>query len=162
MDKHFWTLCPRERLQHAASSDILAAHLGLTETDLAAPSDGPKRILTIEGGGVRGIFSLQILKQMEQVLREITTLGPNLVLADHFHLIVGTSVGAIVATFLSWGWPVGKLCELFETSLDQIFSRARWKEIWSGAFLQGPLRRNSGRPVHEKAMASPRSSAHAG
>jgi predicted acylesterase/phospholipase RssA len=115
------------------------ATLGLTEADLSAPRTGPKRILSIEGGGVRGVFSLQILKQMEQLLRD--HYGRNdLVLADHFHLMAGTSVGALLATFLSWGWSLDRLSALFDVSLGRIFSRANWWKLGGAAFRRGPLR----------------------
>ena len=113
--------------------------LGLTTAHLSAPADGPKRILAIEGGGVRGVFSLQILQRMEDLLRQHVR-RPDLVLADHFHLIAGTSVGAILATFLSWGWPVERLRVLFDETLHRIFSRAAWWKLPGAAFRRGPLR----------------------
>ncbi|MDB6139739.1 MAG: patatin [Verrucomicrobiaceae bacterium] len=113
--------------------------LGLTAAQLSAPMEGPKRILTIEGGGVRGVFTLQILRQMEQELRTHYK-RPEMVLADHFHLVAGTSVGAILATFLSLGWSVDRLSVLFDASLKPIFSRARWWKLGGAAFRRGPLR----------------------
>lgn len=113
--------------------------LGLTEEMLSAPREGPRRILTIEGGGVRGAFSLRILHRMEQELRTHYK-KPDLVLADHFHLIAGTSVGAILATFLSWGWSVDAMEKLFNESLQRIFSRAQWWKLPLSAFRRGPLR----------------------
>ena len=103
------------------------------------PEEIPKRILSLEGGGVRGVFSLQILLRMEQLLRRHYR-RVDLVLADHFHLIAGTSVGAILGTFLSWGWSVADLIVFFEKSLPQIFSRSSWWNLQAAAFRRGPLR----------------------
>lgn len=115
------------------------APLGLTEEMLSAPSSGPKRILSIEGGGVRGVFSLEILFKMEEALR--AEYGKkDLVLADHFHLIAGTSVGAILGTYLSYGWSVGDLRALFAREMPLIFSRAKWWKLSGAAFRRGPLR----------------------
>ena len=68
---------------------------------------GPKRILALEGGGVRGIISLAYLERLEALLRE--RFGPEIVLADYFDLIGGTSGGATIATGLALGMPVAKL-----------------------------------------------------
>jgi predicted acylesterase/phospholipase RssA len=124
--------------------------LGLTPSQLSAPPKGPKRILSIEGGGVRGIFSLQILQRMEQELR-LHYKRPNMVLADHYHLIAGTSVGAILATFLSWGWSVERLSDLFGESLHRIFSRATWWKLPGAAYRRGPLREILQREFAEEA-----------
>jgi len=64
-----------------------------------------KRILTFDGGGIRGVFSLEILLRIETLLREHFK-APNLILADHFDFFAGTSTGAIIAAGLSWGMPV--------------------------------------------------------
>src|SRR5688500_18201864 len=59
-------------------------------------------ILTLDVAGVRGMFTLQILQRMGELLRAKPG-NPQLVLADHFDFIAGTSTGAIIAAFLSWG-----------------------------------------------------------
>jgi uncharacterized protein len=89
-------------------------------------------ILSLDGGGTRGIFSIQILARMEALLRQ--KYGrPDLVLADHFDFIGGTSTGAIIAAVLSWGAPVEILENFY---LDQsrkvfgkktVFNRFRFK-----------------------------------
>jgi uncharacterized protein len=66
------------------------------------PSNTPKKILSLDGGGVRGILTLGILKQIETLAREKTN-NPNLVLGDYYDLIGGTSTGAIRA------WQLAKL-----------------------------------------------------
>jgi patatin-like phospholipase/acyl hydrolase len=68
---------------------------------------GPKRILALDGGGVRGIISLAYLERLEAILRE--RFGPDTVLADYFDLIGGASTGAIIATGLALGLPVKRL-----------------------------------------------------
>jgi patatin-like phospholipase/acyl hydrolase len=90
---------------------------------------GRNRILTLDGGGVRGFFSIEILGRMEQMLRD--HLGkPRLVLADHFDFIAGTSTGAIIATLLSWGEPVEAIRKLYNDRCREIFPKfAPWK-VW--------------------------------
>ena len=52
---------------------------------------GPKRILALDGGGIRGILTVQLLKRMEKLVRERS--GDNsAVLADYFDQSGGTSI----------------------------------------------------------------------
>src|SRR5262245_47831200 len=63
---------------------------------------GPKRILALDGGGIRGALTIGFLKNIEKVLRE-KHAQPGMVLADYFDLIGGTSTGAVIAGALSIG-----------------------------------------------------------
>ena len=65
-------------------------------------SPGPKRLLSIDGGGIRGLISIEILERIETLLREAYG-QPELVLADYFDYVGGTSTGAIIATGISLG-----------------------------------------------------------
>ena len=56
---------------------------------------GPKRILSLDGGGVRGAVSVAFLERIEQILDE--QAGHKVRLGDWFDLIGGTSTGAIIA-----------------------------------------------------------------
>jgi hypothetical protein len=101
-------------------------------------SDGkPKRILALDGGGLRGILSLGILEKIEGLLRERHGAGNDFRLCHYFDLIAGTSTGAIIAAALAQGWSVGELTDkyfslgrrVFERSLlRQIFLRAKYDE----------------------------------
>jgi len=98
---------------------------------------GPKRILALDGGGLRGILSLAILQQVETVLRERHDGDADFRLAHYFDLIAGTSTGAIIAAALAMGrsveWIRGQYMQLgkrvFEKSwLRQGFLRAKYDE----------------------------------
>ena len=81
---------------------------------------GPKRVLALDGGGTRGILTLAILAEIERALRE--RLGkPDLVLADYFDLIGGTSVGSMIATLLALGKDVATVRERFLAWAPRIF-----------------------------------------
>jgi len=84
-----------------------------------------KRILALDGGGIRGVFSLEILLRIEDLLREHFQ-APQLVLADHFDLFAGTSTGAIIATALSWGMPVGEILEMYVRHGKTMFQHVPW------------------------------------
>ncbi len=87
------------------------------------PDPEIKRLLTLDGGGIRGIFSLEILARIEALLREKTG-NPKLVLADHFHYLAGTSTGAIIATCLSWGMSVAEVQDLYMNRAVEMFRLA--------------------------------------
>jgi hypothetical protein len=84
-------------------------------------SPGRKAILTLDGGGVRGIVSIAFLKEMERQLREHTG-KPGLVLADVFHMIAGASVGSMLATMLALGKEVAEIEAAFRDLAPKIFS----------------------------------------
>jgi hypothetical protein len=89
-----------------------------------------KRILSFDGGGIRGMFSLQIAARIEQLFRDETGRS-DLVLSDVYDLFAGTSTGAIIATCLAWGMPVRDVEALYLQHGRAMFAREwiwmRWK-----------------------------------
>jgi hypothetical protein len=84
-----------------------------------------KRILAIDGGGIRGIFALQILSRIEELFRREQN-RPELVLADVFDMFAGTSTGAIIATLLSWGKTAAEIEKLYVNYSAAMFCREKW------------------------------------
>ncbi len=95
--------------------------------DLSTPAaqrlhrPGKKCVLTIDGGGVRGIVALAFLKELETQLRRATA-KPALVLSDVFDLVAGTSVGSMLATMVSLGLDVATMEAHFRDMAPKIFS----------------------------------------
>lgn len=56
------------------------------------------RILSLDGGGIRGIIPATVMEYVEQKLQEISG-NPNARIADYFDMVVGTSTGGILACF---------------------------------------------------------------
>ena len=81
---------------------------------------GPKRILALDGGGIRGILTLQLLRRIETLVRDRTG-NPSAVLSDYFDLIGGTSTGAIIASALALGWNVDRIETLYRELGESIF-----------------------------------------
>jgi hypothetical protein len=84
---------------------------------------GPKRLLSLDGGGIRGVISLQILKRIETLLRA-STGNPRLRLAEWFDFIGGTSTGAIIAACLALGMEAGEIEQFYLRSGAAMFRRA--------------------------------------
>lgn len=88
----------------------------------------PKRILALDGGGVRGILSLAYLERIEALLRARHGGAQDFRLSHYFDLIAGTSTGAIIAACLAKGMAVGDVRKLYEDLAGSVFrgSRFRW------------------------------------
>ncbi len=86
-----------------------------------------KHILSLDGGGIRGVFTLEVLLKIETLLREQQyNNSPDFVLRDHFDFFAGTSTGAIIAALLCWGMPVGEIRDLYTKHGRDIFRPIPW------------------------------------
>ena len=92
-------------------------------TDKIKPN-GPKKILALDGGGIRGMLSVEILAKLEDILRERSGGGKNFVLADYFDFFAGTSTGGIIAACLSWGMKVDKIRNFYLLNGKEMFDKA--------------------------------------
>ena len=81
-----------------------------------------KRLLAIDGGGIRGVLALEILREMEAAVR----LRHGVALHEYFDLIAGTSTGAIIATCLAWGMTVEQVATLYRERAADIFAPNVW------------------------------------
>jgi uncharacterized protein len=84
--------------------------------------NGPKKLLALDGGGIRGLITIEVLAKIEQILREKSG-KPNLVLADYFDYIAGTSTGAVIGTLLSLGRSVGEIKEIYLAFGEMMFDK---------------------------------------
>ncbi|MBM3524279.1 MAG: hypothetical protein FJX57_15095 [Alphaproteobacteria bacterium] len=89
-----------------------------------AVDGGPKRILALDGGGLRGILSLGILEHIERLLAERHQAGKDFRLAHYFDLIAGTSTGAIIAAGLAKGMSVAEVLKLYRTIGGSVFEKS--------------------------------------
>ncbi len=97
------------------------------------PKNGTKRILSLDGGGIRGALTLGYLKKIENIIRE-KEQDDTLLLCDYFDLIGGTSTGSIIAAGLATGMSVDKITELYLDLGGKIFGKKRsWWVPWQTA-----------------------------
>lgn len=91
-------------------------------------SKSPKtfKILSIDGGGIKGLFSAQVLAKFEEVY--------NTNMSDHFDLICGTSTGGIIALAISLKIPMKQICEFYTKYGHDIFNE-KAKKTKHGRFL---------------------------
>ncbi len=84
----------------------------------------PYRLLALDGGGIRGVITLEVLHRVERTLQAELGRDDSFVLADYFDYIGGTSTGAIIATFLSLGWRVADILTFYVDAGAAMFDKA--------------------------------------
>lgn len=87
--------------------------------DQVAKWEGDFRILALDGGGIRGLFSAAVLAFLEQDL--------DVRITDHFDLITGTSTGGIIAIGLGLGMRPSELVEFYTGKGPGIFPASKWR-----------------------------------
>jgi Patatin-like phospholipase len=85
---------------------------------------GPKKLLALDGGGIRGVITLEVLQRIESMLAQQLGAGDTFVLADSFDYIAGTSTGAVIAAGLAKGLSVGQLMDLYVARGAEMFDKA--------------------------------------
>jgi patatin-like phospholipase/acyl hydrolase len=81
-----------------------------------------RKLLALDGGGIRGLISIEILAAIEDQLRG--QRGDDFRLADEFDYVAGTSTGAIIATLVSLGKSVAEIREFYLASGRDMFAKA--------------------------------------
>jgi predicted acylesterase/phospholipase RssA len=84
---------------------------------------GPRKLLAMDGGGIRGVMTLEVLEQMESELQKGLGRGDDFVLADYFDYVAGTSTGAIIATCLSLGMRIDAIRKFYVESGPAMFDK---------------------------------------
>lgn len=96
---------------------------------VSKPPSAGIRILTLDGGGIRGIVELEILRLIQMHLGQTP-------LQEFFDLIVGTSTGGIIALGIGVeGWSIDRCIEEFSSLCDQAFTPRKGHGIWGLAHM---------------------------
>ena len=120
-------------------------------------TERPRRILALDGGGIRGVMTLGVLARLERDLAEATGGGDDFRLCDFFDTIGGTSTGAIIAAGLARRMSVDEITDFYENFGKIAFSRRklwmRWQSLYGDGKLANTLKETFGeetnlRPEH--------------
>lgn len=105
--------------------------------DLAAryETKQPRKILALDGGGIRGVLTLGILTKLEEDLKKQLGRGDDFRLCDYFDHFGGTSTGAIIAAGLAIGMSTHELLDFYKKFGKAMFAKARYTIL--GWFLSG-------------------------
>ena len=113
-------------------------------------TERPRKLLALDGGGIRGVLSLEILAEMEKKIAAKTGINR---LGDYFDYIGGTSTGAIIAAGLSIGMSTTELLAFYREAGVSMFEKnallKRLKSFYTDeplkAKLQGIFQEKDGR-----------------
>src|ERR1700738_2785147 len=84
---------------------------------------GPKKLLALDGGGIRALLSSQILAKIEKLL--IAKSGrADYRLADYFDYVAGTSTGGIIAAGIAVGMRVQEILDFYLKNGAAMFDKA--------------------------------------
>lgn len=77
--------------------------------------DGDLHVLSLDGGGAKGFYTLGVLREVEAML--------GCPLYQRFDLVFGTSTGAIIASLIALGYGVDQIHELYKAHVPRIMAR---------------------------------------
>jgi len=87
-----------------------------------------KTILTLDGGGIRGILTLQMLKKLEEIA--------GLPCYELFDMVAGTSTGGIIAGLIASSKTAVEIEELYKKVVTKVFKKRSWS---ANRYLNPPL-----------------------
>jgi hypothetical protein len=95
------------------------------------------KILSIDGGGIKGLYSSTILEHLEEKY--------NCSISDHFDMLCGTSTGGLIALALSLGIPAKTISDFYMKKGKRIFPYIPFfsslkQVMWGGKFSDKNLR----------------------
>jgi patatin-like phospholipase/acyl hydrolase len=106
----------------------------------------PRRLLALEGGGIRGLLTLRLLKRLEELLAEHYFPGSPAAqgrfrLCQFFDYIGGTSTGSIIAAGLARGMSIAEIEAFYDEFGRESFTRRSIFQRWRSLYEDGPLAR---------------------
>jgi len=99
----------------------------------------PFKILSIDGGGIKGLYSSTVLEHLEKKYQGSCS--------DYFDLLCGTSTGGLIALGLSLKIPVSEISKIYSEHGKDIFPEQNKfvglirQTLWKGKFKDEPLKK---------------------
>jgi uncharacterized protein len=118
----------------------------------------PFKILSIDGGGIKGLYSSIILEHLEEEFCKKNGTS----ISDYFDMICGTSTGGLIALALSVKTPASQISQLYKLRGSDIFPNStrsqkiknNFKKIfWKGKYENIALRKELDSILGDKTMA---------
>ena len=75
------------------------------------------KILSLDGGGIRGVISVRIIQEIEQQIQKLKGQSLN----EYFDLISGTSTGALTTAALAVGMNTNQIMNIYKHETQEIF-----------------------------------------
>lgn len=87
----------------------------MMESQEESGSSALLRVLTLDGGGAKGFYTLGVLKEIEAMI--------GCPLHQKFDLVFGTSTGAIIASLIALGHSVDSILEMYRKHVPTVMSQ---------------------------------------
>ena len=87
----------------------------MAESKDVSTSSALLRVLTLDGGGAKGFYTLGVLKEIEAMV--------GCPLHQKFDLVFGTSTGAIIASLIALGHDVDSILQLYRKHVPTVMSQ---------------------------------------
>ena len=100
-------------------------------------TERPRKLLALDGGGIRGVLSLEILAEIERKIADKTGIKR---LGDYFDYIGGTSTGAIIAAGLSIGMSAAELLDFYREAGVSMFEKNALLKRLKSFYTDEPLK----------------------
>ena len=99
------------------------------------------KILALDGGGIRGILTLEVLARMEEILAKASGGGSEFRLCHFFDYVGGTSTGAIIAAGLARGMSAKELLDFYQKTGPAMFDKQFILKRWHALYKSEPLKK---------------------
>jgi predicted acylesterase/phospholipase RssA len=93
-----------------------------------APQKRVFKVLSIDGGGIKGLYTAAMLSEMEKALAKQSGHSK---LGDYFDLIGGTSTGALIAAAIASGKTCAEILNAYREMGQKVFPDTKW--LWKHA-----------------------------
>jgi len=114
------------------------------------------KILSLNGGGIRGLFTISVLAELEQIIED-KSQSSDIRIGNYFDLITGASIGGILALALAQGKSARELKKIFFDSGNYIFPKYKFfdkkikflKRLIAPLYNSDPLRETIAKMIGE-------------
>ncbi|AIK97181.1 patatin-like phospholipase family protein [Candidatus Odyssella acanthamoebae] len=110
-------------------AQVVTAPLSIQEAPIE-PLSLPPTVITIDGGGIRGLYTIKIMQAVEGRL--------NGTISEHAQVLAGTSTGSILSFGLAENKSLEAMENLYKNHSSEIFYHTTWEMIETGDGLYGP------------------------
>ena len=111
----------------ATTCTLLIASSTLARADSVSDFAPPtvKRILSIDGGGIRGIIPAEVLLSLEKIIQNKTG-DCSAIIGDYFDFVAGTSTGGIMTLAVLAGKSASQIVDIWSQNGGYIFSDSHY------------------------------------
>lgn len=88
-----------------------------------------RKIISIDGGGIKGIVAIKVLMAIEEEMQELLT--------NNVSLVAGTSTGSIIAASVASGVPMGELLDKYIAFGEDVFNTCFLRRVTNLFGLRG-------------------------